>query len=186
MSKKLVHGIDLTAPGGLDALFSFHYATFGDAVMEDDGDKGGDTSELTIESLQAEVEKWKSLSRKNEARAKDNEDKAKRFDELEDANRSDLEKEKARADAAEKALADRDAKDSQAKDRDEVAKEFGLEPGILRGSNRDEFEEHAKQLAPHFKKDNAPSPDGAGNSGGSVHDKEELSADAVVDAAVKR
>ncbi|WP_102157699.1 hypothetical protein [Zhihengliuella halotolerans] len=32
---KLIHGIDLNAPGGLARLFDFHRATFGDAVMED-------------------------------------------------------------------------------------------------------------------------------------------------------
>ena len=30
---KTIHGIDLTAPGGIDALLAFHYRTFGDAVM---------------------------------------------------------------------------------------------------------------------------------------------------------
>lgn len=31
---KLIHGIDLTAPGGLEALFAYRRAQFGDAVME--------------------------------------------------------------------------------------------------------------------------------------------------------
>lgn len=34
------HGIDLTAPGGIDALLAFHRAVFGDARMEDGA--GGD------------------------------------------------------------------------------------------------------------------------------------------------
>lgn len=34
--------IDITAPGGIDALLDFHRLTFGDAVMEDDGDDDGD------------------------------------------------------------------------------------------------------------------------------------------------
>lgn len=32
--KRTIHGIDPYAPGGLDALFAHHRATFGDAVME--------------------------------------------------------------------------------------------------------------------------------------------------------
>ena len=37
------HGIDITAPGGLTALFDFHRQTFGNAVMEaGDGAAGGD------------------------------------------------------------------------------------------------------------------------------------------------
>jgi hypothetical protein len=186
MSKKLAHGIDLSAPGGLDELFAFHRATFGDAVMEDNGDEDNKDGNKDQPDPAAELEKWKALARKNEARAKENADKAKRFDEMEDANKSELEKANARAEAAEKALADRDAKDSAAKDRDEVAKEYGLDASLLRGTNRDELEDHAKTLQPFFKKDNAPGSEGAGNSGGSVHNKEELSADAVVDAAVKR
>jgi len=187
MSKKLAHGIDLNAPGGLAELFAFHRATFGDAVMEDDGDEDkGKGKEPTTADLLAEVEKWKSLSRKNEARATENADKAKRFDEMEEANKSDLEKEKARADAAEKALADRDAKDTVAKDRQEVAEAFGLDAALLRGASRDELEDHAKTLQPFFKKDAAPSTEGAGDAGGSVHNKEEMSADDIVDAAVKR
>lgn len=36
MSKKIngPHGIDITAPGGIDSLMAFHRQTFGDAVME--------------------------------------------------------------------------------------------------------------------------------------------------------
>lgn len=35
MSKRTVHGIDITAPGGIAALMDFHRLTFSDAVMED-------------------------------------------------------------------------------------------------------------------------------------------------------
>ncbi|WP_404285424.1 hypothetical protein [Glutamicibacter arilaitensis] len=42
---KLIHGIDLTAPGGLDALFAYRRAQFGDAQMNanagGDGDPAG-------------------------------------------------------------------------------------------------------------------------------------------------
>lgn len=34
--------VDITAPGGIDALLDFHRATFGDARMEAAGDGGGD------------------------------------------------------------------------------------------------------------------------------------------------
>lgn len=39
---KTVHGIDLTAPGGIEALLAFHYQTFGDAVMQADGEEDED------------------------------------------------------------------------------------------------------------------------------------------------
>lgn len=43
MAKPTIHGIDLTAPDGIDRLMAFHRVTFGDAVMEDgDGGDGGE------------------------------------------------------------------------------------------------------------------------------------------------
>lgn len=36
MFKKLLHGIDMSAPGAVDQLMAFHRRTFGDAVMETD------------------------------------------------------------------------------------------------------------------------------------------------------
>lgn len=47
----------------------------------------GDTPDLA-----AEVEKWKALAQKHEARAKSNADKAQRLDELEASSKSDIEK----------------------------------------------------------------------------------------------
>lgn len=39
---KTIHGIDLTAPGGIAALMAFHRLTFGDAVMELDPEAPAD------------------------------------------------------------------------------------------------------------------------------------------------
>lgn len=43
------HGIDLSAPGGIDALLAFHRATFGDARMEA-ADDGGTAAQAAIDS----------------------------------------------------------------------------------------------------------------------------------------
>lgn len=59
------------------------------------------TAAERLAALEAERDKWQGLSRKNEERAKTNADKAKRFDELEAASKSDLEKANERATAAE-------------------------------------------------------------------------------------
>lgn len=41
-NRNLIHGIDLTAPGGLDALFAYNRSIYGDLRMEaDGGDSGG-------------------------------------------------------------------------------------------------------------------------------------------------
>lgn len=42
MTRKTIHGIDITAPGGLSALMAFHRQTFGGAVMQDDSDSDAD------------------------------------------------------------------------------------------------------------------------------------------------
>ena len=50
---KTVHGIDLTAPGGIEALLAFHFLTFGDAVMlavDEDEDENDDESSDEDES----------------------------------------------------------------------------------------------------------------------------------------
>lgn len=144
-----------------------------------------DTPEAKLATAQAEVEKWKALSRKNEDQAKSNADKAKKFDELEEANKTEQEKLLARAEAAEKKLADRDAKDAAAATAAEVAKEKGVPVEALRGSTREELEAHAEALAAILpKKPAAPSADGQGE-GGQIG-AGDMSADDIVEAAVGR
>lgn len=65
---KTIHGIDLTAPGGIEALMSFHFKTFGDAVMlaanagdedddeEDEDDEDSDDSDSDDNSDESDGE----------------------------------------------------------------------------------------------------------------------------------
>jgi len=149
------------------------------------------TVEERLTAALAEVDKWKALSRKNEARAEENADKAKRFDEAEDANRTELEREKARADAAEKIIADNKAKTDAAALREEVAKAKGFEdrkvpPTALRGTTREELEAHADEilaLLPPLPE--VPSADGQGEAGSAIGDGD-MSADDIVAEATSR
>lgn len=138
--------------------------------------------------LAADVAKWKAMARKHEAQSKANADKAKQLDDLEEANKTELEKEKARGDRAEKALADIAAAKEASKLRDEIAKEKGVAASVLRGSTREELEAHADELASAFKieKPKAPPADGQGNAGTGVHGDGDMSAEDVVTAALKR
>lgn len=134
-----------------------------------------------VKSLAAMKEQIKDLKTK----AAENADKASKFDELEEANRTELEKVQARADAAEKRLQERDAKDEAAKVRDEVAKAKGVPASALRGSSKEDFEEHADELiAAGIKPAVAPSSDGQGDTGEQVSETDEKSADEIVNAAV--
>lgn len=62
------------------------------------------TTEPTIESLQAEVEKWKNFSRSNEKRAKENLSAAQELEALKEAEKTELEKLAERAERAEAEL----------------------------------------------------------------------------------
>lgn len=124
--------------------------------------------------LSAEVEKWKALARKNEARAKENSEKAKRHDELEEANRTELEKAIARAEKAEKLIAENEAKEEQAKLRKEVAKEYGVEEAALRGTSREDLEEHASILKEYFKTSKGSTTDGQGKVGEPISGEKQI------------
>lgn len=139
-----------------------------------------------LEKALAEAEKWKALSRKNEDNAKSNAEKAKQFDALEEANKSEIEKLQARVEAAEKWKADREQKDAAAATAAEVAKEKGVPVSALRGSTREELEAHADELLSILpQKPPAPSADGQGNNGDQIGDGD-MSADDIVAAATSR
>ncbi len=152
--------------------------------MSDDTTEKPETGEL--EKAQAEVEKWKALSRKNEEQAKANAEKAKKFDELEEANKTEQEKLLARAEEAEKKLADREAKDAAAATAAEIAKEKGVPVEALRGNTREELEAHADALAALLPKQlAAPSADGQGAAGDQIGGGD-MSAEDIVKAATGR
>ena len=98
----------------------------------------------------AEADKWKALSRKHEADAKANRDAAARLKEIEDADKSAIEKANERATVAE-------AKASEAELRAmrvEVGHEKGLSPSQARrliGSTKEELEADADELLASFE-----------------------------------
>lgn len=126
-----------------------------------------DTPPAEPADFAAEAEKWKALARKNEARAKENAEKAKRLDELEDANRSELEKLQAQLAAAQKSAADAEV----ARLRASIAARHGVPEALLTGATEEALEEAATALLA-FKgtPPSAPSSDGQGNQGPSVSD----------------
>lgn len=105
-------------------------------------------------------------SKKNEQRAKDNADKAKRFDEIEEANKTEQQKLIERAERAEKVIAERDAKEATAQLIADVAKEKGVPANALRGATREDLESHADELLALIPVPPvAPSADGQGAVG---------------------
>ena len=159
-----------------------------ETAIEPTGDETPPVTELEgAPALDAGTEKWmefarlwESRARKNTARADGNEEKAKRFDEYEEANKTEAEKLQARAEAAENALAERDQKDEQERLVAEVADDKKVPAAILRGATREELEEHADAyLASLPAVPTAPSSEGLGNVGDTVN-----GSDPGIDAAI--
>lgn len=73
-------------------------------------------------------------------------DKASRLDEIEESQRTDLERAIARAEAAEKWKQEREARDAAAELAAQVAKDKGVPVSALRGSTKEELEAHADEL----------------------------------------
>jgi pyruvate/2-oxoglutarate dehydrogenase complex dihydrolipoamide acyltransferase (E2) component len=134
-------------------------------VTEPEAEMVEATEPTSSNDLSAEVEKWKAMSKKNEQRAKENLDKAKRFDEFEEANKTDMEKLLARAEAAEKAVLDASARTLRA----EVAASKGVPLELLSGVTQEELEASA-DIALAFKgtMPKAATSEGAGNVGQAI------------------
>jgi hypothetical protein len=90
----------------------------------------------------AELEKWKALARQNEARAKANAEKAKAFDDLEEANKTELQKAQ---DAAATAAADAQQARLDAL-RARTAATNGVPEDLLVGSNEEELAASVQRL----------------------------------------
>ena len=139
---------------------------------------------------------WKAFARLWESRAKakpkisDDEiatlrEKAQKFDTAEQANMTELEQWKSRAESAEQWKAQRESQDSAAQLAKDVAKAKGVPVGALRGSTREELEAHADELLTYLpKKDPAPSAEGQGE--GEQIKTGDMSADDIVSAATAR
>lgn len=118
--------------------------------------------EETPTDYAAEAEKWKALARKNEQRAKENADKAKRLDDLEESQKTELQKLQDQLAAAQSAAATAEA----ARLRASIAAKHGVPEALLTGSTEEALEEAATALLA-FKgtQPSAPSPDGQGKQG---------------------
>lgn len=113
-------------------------------------------------------------------------EKATRLDEIEESQKTELEKAIARAETAEKWKADREAKDTAASLIADVAKAKGVPASALRGSTKEELEKHADELLALMpEKPKAATPASGGNRGDDIEGGE-LSAEEIVKTAIGR
>lgn len=122
----------------------------------------------------AEADKWKSLARKHEDQSKANADKAKQFDEITDAQKSELERANERAAQAEAKAAEVEQRALRA----EVAAAKGVPAALLSGTTQEELEASADALL-EFR-GAKPAPDfGAGDRGGDAGKPSQMTRDEV-------
>ena len=130
--------------------------------VEPAAETAADGTTTDAPDISAELEKWKALARKNEARAKENSEKAKRLDEIEEASKSELEKAQAKLAELER---ERDEANA-ARIRSEIARTKGVPVELLNGSDEDTLTAQADALL-SFKgtAPAAPSSNGQGKQG---------------------
>lgn len=128
---------------------------------------------------EAEARKWKELSRKNEARAKENAEKASKFDELEEQSKSELQKAIEAREAAEKRASALEVKALRAS----LGAKHGVDPALITGESEDEITASIEALlewrgsTASEKTPAATSSGDAGPRGGGIDGVEQLSRD---------
>lgn len=126
-----------------------HYAP-DDGDGDGDGDGGNPPNPDDKTDFKAEAEKWKALARKHEATAKQNADAAKKLADIENSNKSEIEKALAAKEAA-----DKDAAQARYElMRTQVAVDAGLtlaHAKRLVGTTEEELKADAAELLATFK-----------------------------------
>lgn len=130
-----------------------------------------------------ELAKWKEMARKHEQRAAANADKAKRFDEIEEANKTETQRLQDQLEALQK---ERDEARLQAL-RTKVASEAGVPANLLTGDNEEQLIAAADALRA-FKGDTPKAAPAAvqGDQGASVAGSNGTSDDQLTEDDVKR
>ncbi|TLM87215.1 hypothetical protein [Pseudarthrobacter sp. NamE5] len=183
MPKRLLHGIDIAAPGGVQKLLDFHRLTFGDAVMEVDpgantapaGEPNGQVSEFKPPATQADLDR---IIQDRVARVKtsfadydDLKAKAAQVDGFQ-SRISELEATNTELDGKVK---DFESKAERAQIVSQVAEAKGVPASALRGNTREELEAHADDIA-SLLKPSAPVIPGQERTPGVVPDSPERQA----------
>lgn len=91
---------------------------------------------------------WKAEAKKWETRSKENAKAAKRLAELEDADKTELQRAVDRAEAAEKRAAEFETAQQITAWKTEISATTGVPAQALRGTTKDELQAHADELKP--------------------------------------
>lgn len=122
----------------------------GDAGAGQEGEQEGSGDEHDVEWWKAQARKHERNARANKAKADANAEAAAELQKLKDADLTDVEKAKKRADELEKELSAYKAKDEVAGWVREVSKATGVPEAALHGSTLEEVEACAESLKEFF------------------------------------
>lgn len=118
--------------------------------VADTGNSSGPS--LSIETkpkeTPAQEPDWKAEARKWEKRAKENSDAAQRLAEIEEANKTEAQKQAERLAELESQVAGYQTREQIAEWKTEVSTETGVPADVLSGSTKEELEAHAAKLKP--------------------------------------
>lgn len=118
-----------------------------ETVEPDTGDApDGDNSEQQPKKPVETVDFWKAKAREQEKRAKENAAAAKELADFKESQKTETQKWMDRAQSAEGALSAIQVAQQIRDTKDAVAKQYGVPADVLRGTDIEEIEEHAKSL----------------------------------------
>ena len=98
---------------------------------------------------------WRAEAKKWESRAKDNKSAADRLAEIEEAQKTELQKAQERAEAAEKRAAEFESKQQIAEWKEAISAKTGVPVGVLRGTTEEDIKAHAESLKQFLPDPNA-------------------------------
>lgn len=99
---------------------------------------------------------WKAEARKWEKRSKENAEKAKAYDELQERSKTDLQKAQEAADGYRKRLEEIESRAALDRARAKVAQETGVPASLVMGDDEESMREFAKAVAEYAKPKGAP------------------------------
>lgn len=159
MPKKLLHGIDVAAPGGVQKLLDFHRKTFGDSVMEENseaitapaGENNGQSNEFKPPASQADLDRivQDRVARVHTQYAgfDDFKAKAEKVDEFQ-TRIGTLETENGELSTKVQGF---EAATERAEIVSDISKATGVPANVLRGSTREDLQAHADELKEAYR-----------------------------------
>lgn len=104
----------------------------------------------------ADTTDWKAMARKWEARSKENADKARAYDELQEQSKTELQRAQEQAAAYKRQVDELSAKAELAETRAKVAKDTGVPAELISGDDEESMRAFAEAVAKWGKPSSAP------------------------------